>query len=80
MSVLFSQITSASSLSSVYGAIVGSNIGAFLTPIGALAGIMFTGLVAKQNIKYSFPKFVFYGILIALPTLTATLLGLGWVL
>lgn len=80
MSVLFSQITASSSMSAVYATIVGSNIGAFLTPIGALAGIMFTGLVSKQNIKYSFPKFVLYGLLIALPSLTASLLGLAWVL
>ena len=61
MSVLFSQITT--STASVYATIVGSNIGAFLTPIGALAGIMFTGLIAKQNIKYPFPKFVLYGLI-----------------
>ena len=78
MSVLFSRITN--DLPSVYATIVGSNIGAFLTPIGALAGIMFTGLIAKQDIKYPFPKFVGYGILISLPTLAAALLGLGFIL
>ena len=78
MSVLFSQITS--TLPAVYATIVGSNVGAFLTPIGALAGIMFTGLIAKQEIKYSFAKFALYGLLIALPTLTASLLGLALIL
>jgi hypothetical protein len=36
--------------------------------------------IAKQEIKYCFAKFVLYGLLIALPTLTASLLGLALVL
>ena len=80
MSVLFSTIPNMpSSLlqqQAIYSTVIGSNIGAFLTPIGALAGIMFTDLVNKQNVSYSFKTFVKYGVIIALPTITVALLGL----
>ena len=80
MSVLFSTLPNMPTIlqthQAIYATIVGSNIGAFLTPIGALAGIMFTGLIAKQNVKYSFWDFMKYGVLIAVPTLTSALLGL----
>lgn len=79
MSVLFSTIpnmaTAMQTQQAVFSTIVGSNIGAFLTPIGALAGIMFTDLVHKQEVRYSFKSFVLYGTVISIPTLTAALLG-----
>lgn len=84
MSVLFSVIpnmpTPLLTTQAVYASIIGSNMGAFLTPIGALAGIMFTGLISKQNVKYGFLDFMKYGVIIALPTLTASLFGLWIVL
>ena len=57
----------------IYASIVGSNIGAFLTPIGALAGIMFTGLLKDHEVKLSFKDFFKYGIIIALPTCAVAL-------
>ena len=83
MSVLFSAVTQAAptvSYQAVFSTIVGSNVGAFLTPIGALAGIMFTGLVSEQKVKYTFLDFVKYGAIIAIPTISAALLGLMIVL
>ena len=84
MSVLFSSIphmpTEAMQLQAIYSTIIGSNVGAFLTPIGALAGIMFTSLVAKQEIKYTFIDFFKYGSLISLPTITVALLVLMLIL
>lgn len=81
MSVLFSTIPNMSDstqyINSIYSIIIGSNIGAFLTPIGALAGIMFTDLISRQNIKFSFISFVKYGCLISIPTLLISLLTLG---
>ncbi len=76
MSVLFESIVSGDSQSAVYGAIVGSNIGAFITPIGALAGIMWNKILARHDIKLPFVKFVFYGTMVAIPTLLTTLLTL----
>lgn len=82
MSVMFSSITSAladsaSYTGSLYASIIGSNIGAFLTPIGALAGIMWIGLLKKQNVEMSFTKFTKYGSAIAIPTMTAAFFGLN---
>lgn len=75
MSVLYATIPNLS-LGKVYASIIGSNIGAFLTPIGALAGIMFTNLVNKYDIKYRFIDFIKYGVIIAIPTITVALLML----
>jgi arsenical pump membrane protein len=60
----------------IFASVIGSNIGAFLTPIGALAGIMFSSLLKKYEVKFSFLDFVKYGVLIAIPTISAALLGL----
>lgn len=80
MSVLFSKIINFSDSSSlnqaIYSTIIGSNIGAFLTPLGALAGIMFTGLLRKHEVHYSFLSFIKYGIVISIPTLLIALLAL----
>lgn len=80
MSILFSNLpislNNASYLHAIYATIIGSNIGAFLTPIGALAGIMFSNLLNKYEIKYSFLNFIEYGTLIAIPTITVALAGL----
>lgn len=84
MSVLYSTIpnmnNSLDTLKAIYSTIVGSNIGAFLTPLGALAGIMFTDLISKHDIEYSFKDFVKYGFLISIPTLFASLLSLYFIL
>ena len=50
--------------SAVFATIIGSNIGAFLTPIGALAGIMWMSILKKQNINMSFLNFTRYGLII----------------
>ena len=77
MSMLFSTLPTALATETYYQAIfasiVGSNIGAFLTPIGALAGIMFTDLTERHNVDYGFKQFVKYGSLIAIPTIAVTL-------
>jgi len=77
MSVLFSSIIESSaeiSSKAIYATIIGSNLGAFLTPLGALAGIMFLSNLRKENIQLSYLKFSFYGVLIALPTISLSLL------
>ena len=61
----------------IYASIIGSNIGAFLTPIGALAGIMFTGLVKENNVRFTFIDFMKYGAIISLPVITVALLMTG---
>ncbi|MBQ1684750.1 MAG: arsenical efflux pump membrane protein ArsB, partial [Clostridia bacterium] len=52
------------------------NIGAFLTPIGAIAGIMWMSVLKLHRVKLSFFDFVRYGILISVPSICAALFGL----
>ena len=72
MSVLFEKIVSGQSLIAVYGCIIGSNVGAFFTPVGALAGIMWSKILKKYGVKMPFSKFVLYGSAVAFPTLLAS--------
>ena len=51
-------------MSYVYATIIGSNIGAMLTPIGALAGIMWLRILKHNHIEYSFISFMKNGILL----------------
>lgn len=60
----------------IYAATIGSNIGAFFTPVGALAGIMWASILKRFNVDLSFKKFILYGIVISIPTLLAALFGL----
>lgn len=80
MSVAFSSIVShlpeADRLPAAYASIIGSNIGAYFTPLGALAGIMWSGILNKMSIPFSFRKYISYGIRISIPVLIAALLGL----
>ena len=71
MSVLFTEILSLSNanINNIYSVIAASNIGAYLTPIGALAGIMWLGLLKKQKVKYSFLNFIEYGVILAIPAI-----------
>ena len=83
MSVLFSSVTApggVASLPALYAAVIGSNVGAFFTPLGALAGIMWMALLRQYNVRLSFGRFLLYGAAISIPTLAASLLGLWTVL
>lgn len=81
MSVLFGSILNFSmSAPATYACIIGSNIGAFLTPVGALAGIMWSNILRAQKVKLSVGKFILYGSIIAIPTLFSSLLGLAIIL
>ena len=84
MSILYSNIpvalTNGSYMKAIFASIVGSNIGAFLTPIGALAGIMFSNLLNKYEVKFSFLDFIKYGSIISVPVLLTALFVLGLIL
>lgn len=74
MSVLFSRVLAKSaSAPEIFATIAGSNIGAFITPVGALAGIMWSKLVKQNGIKLSVGKFVTYGSAIGIPSMLAAL-------
>jgi arsenical pump membrane protein len=80
MSVLFGGVieSGVATNAKIYATIVGSNLGAYLTPVGALAGIMWTGLLRTHEVEFSFKQFILYGGLVAIPALLAALLGL-WI-
>lgn len=81
MSVLFSSIITGlegvECTKAIYSAVIGSNIGAFFTPLGALAGIMWSGILKKHEVKFGFKDYIKYGALISIPTLAAALIGLA---
>ena len=84
MSMLFSHLITLGNdteiIRATYASIIGSNIGAFLTPIGALAGIMFTSLTEIYDAKINFKTFIKYGIIISIPVILISLLMLEIVL
>lgn len=73
MSVLFGAVEM--SESALYAVIIGSNLGALLTPIGALAGIMWTKMLKREGVEYGFKQFIKNGAVIMLFALPAAALG-----
>lgn len=81
MSVLFSSVISTLpqgelTVAALFASVIGSNLGAFFTPTGALAGIMWTSQLHDHGVKFSFASFVKYGAIVSIPALTAALGGL----
>lgn len=58
---------------SIYATIIGSNLGAFITPIGALAGIMWMNILKRQNVEFNFLSFIKYGGIIAVVSMIVAL-------
>lgn len=74
MSILYSNIlTLGASQKAIYATIISSNIGAYLTPLGALAGIMWMSILKMYNIDFKFSSFVKYGVIISIPVLLISL-------
>lgn len=81
MSVLFRSViegmTSPAQIScALFSAVIGSNLGAFFTPTGALAGIIWTNQLNENGVRFSFARFVRYGATISIPSMAAALAGL----
>lgn len=76
MSVAFASIleNSTTGISAVYACIIGSNVGALLTPVGALAGIMWLSSLKRHKINFTFLTFIKYGVLISIPVI---IVGIG---
>ena len=84
MSALYSSIISTVDTSvvkgAVYASIIGSNLGAFLTPIGALAGIMWNNILHNHDVKYGYLDFIKTGVIVSVPTLIVALIILTLVI
>jgi arsenical pump membrane protein len=83
MSVLYSSViggmeSSPLTVAALFSAVIGSNLGAFFTPTGALAGIMWTGQLHDHGVPFCFLRFVKYGAAVAVPAMAAALAGL-WI-
>ncbi len=80
MSVFFAEVIgnlSGESFSvAAFAAIIGSNIGAFLTPVGALAGIMWNNVLRYNKVHFTPLSFIKYGTVIAIPTMAAAISAL----
>jgi arsenical pump membrane protein len=80
MSILFSSILEtvgeSASYPAVFATIIGSNMGALFTPVGALAGIMWSSILNRHGLKFGYKNFLKMGVTIAIPTLITALLGL----
>ena len=77
MSVLMgSVVAEEGSLAALYATIIGSNLGALLTPIGALAGIMWGSMLKAQGVRMRYLDFIKNGIIVLIPALFGALLGL----
>ncbi len=76
MSVLFERIIDGKSIYAVLGTIIGSNVGAIITPLGALAGIMWNKILKSYDMHLSFGKFALYGVPIAIVSVGLSCLAL----
>ena len=80
MSVLYSSICNFTGenirLRAIYSSIIGSNIGAFISPLGELAGIMWLSILKKYDVKFSYLDFVKYGCIVGIPALLVALSSL----
>lgn len=63
-----------------FASIIGSNIGAFLTPVGALAGIMWNNVLRCNKVHFAPLSFIKYGVVVAIPTMAAAIFGLSLLL
>lgn len=74
MSVLYSSILEGgASQAAVYATVVGSNLGACLTPIGALAGIMWSSILKEHDLRFGYLDFLRIGVTVAVPALITAL-------
>jgi len=61
MSILFSYIVIPNNYITIYSTIIASNLGAIITPLGSLAGIMWLKILKKNEVEFSFLRFMKYG-------------------
>lgn len=85
MSVVYSELintmTSVNAyMAASYASIIGSNVGALLTPVGALAGIMWTSMLKEIGYEFSFTKFIKYTGLVGVVTLMSALITLKFII
>ena len=67
-------------LQAVYASIIGSNLGAILTPVGALAGLMWMNVLQTKQVSYGIGQFLKFGLIFGPILLLVSLLMLDVIL
>ena len=77
MTIAFASIIYGTPTEGLLGAVlattIGSNLGANITPIGALAGIMWMNILRGKEFKLTFKEFMRYGLMVTPITLITSL-------
>ena len=74
MSVLFAGLAEqAGTMAAAYASIIGSNLGACLTPVGALAGIMWADILRRERVAFDLRDFIRIGSSVSIPSLLAAI-------
>lgn len=76
MAVFFEGLLDGAPVKALYATIISSNLSAYLTPMGALAGIMFLDLCKSHGVRIDYLKFLRYSLPVGIPTLAVALLVL----
>jgi len=62
-------------LQMIYSNIIGTNIGAKITPFGTLSTLLWIHMLKQKNIKITFKDYFKYAIIVSIVTLIFTLLS-----
>ena len=76
--VFYSTLLNGAEVNAIYASVIVSNVAAFFTPIGALAGLRWMNLLKKQDIKRNYLTFIKYCAPICIPTLLTRLTVLNF--